>query len=53
MIEPSKSERRPYEQSFYPPVPTPFTKRMRTNLLWQFFRFVVLNIKMLRMVRKH
>ena len=53
MIEPSKSERQPYEQSFYPPVPTRFTKRMRTNLLWQLCRFVVINVKMLRMVRKH
>jgi hypothetical protein len=53
MTEPSKPERQPYEQTFYPPTPTAFTKRMRTNLLWQLFRFVILNIKMLRMVRKH
>ena len=53
MSEESQPERQPYEQSFYPAVPTRFTKMMRTNLLWQFFRFVILNIKMLRMVRKH
>lgn len=53
MNEPIQSERRPFEQNFYPPVPTKLTKHMRTNLLWQFFRFLVLNAKMLRMVRKH
>ena len=53
MAELSKPERQPYEQTFYPPTPTALTKRMRTNLLWQLFRFMVLNIKMLRMVRKH
>jgi hypothetical protein len=46
-------ERKPYEQNYYPPVPTSFTKGMRTNLIWQFFRFLVINFKMLRMVRKH
>jgi hypothetical protein len=45
--------RKPYEQSYYPPVPTKFTKSMRTNLIWQFIRFIAINIKMLRMVRKH
>lgn len=45
--------RKPYEQTYYPPVPTGVTKFFRTNLLWQFFRFLVLNVKMLRMVRKH
>jgi hypothetical protein len=53
MPDQPKSGRQPYEQTFYPPVPTGFTKRMRTFLPWQLFRFVVLNIKMLRMVRKH
>ena len=45
--------RRPFEQSYYPPVPTETTKRMRTNILWQLFRFAVINVKILRMVRKH
>ncbi|MCU0371267.1 MAG: hypothetical protein MUC31_07625 [Bacteroidales bacterium] len=48
-----EATRTPYEQNYYPPVPTRFTRRMRTNLVWQFFRFMVLNLKMLRMVRKH
>lgn len=47
------SIRTPYEQSYYPPVPTKMTKFFRTNLIWQFFRFLVLNVKILRMVRKH
>ena len=45
--------RRPFEQSYYPPVPTRWTLFWRTNLVWQFVRFLVLNVKMLRMVRKH
>jgi hypothetical protein len=53
MSKPPQPERQPYEQNFYPAVPTRFTKAMRTNLPWQLFRFVVLNLKMLRMVRKH
>ncbi|MCA9555262.1 MAG: hypothetical protein KC933_34840 [Myxococcales bacterium] len=42
-----------YGQSYYPPVPTRFTQALRTNLLWQFLRFLVINARMLRMVRKH
>lgn len=45
--------RRPFEQSYYPPVPTRSTVFWRTNPVWQLLRFVILNIKMLRMVRKH
>ena len=45
--------RKPFEQSYYPPVPTPWTRYWRTNVVWQFVRFLVLNVRMLRMVRKH
>jgi hypothetical protein len=45
--------RKPYEQSYYPPVPTKITRHFRTNLIWQFIRFLVINVKMLKMVRKH
>lgn len=48
-----ETTRKPYEQNYYPPVPTQFTKRLRANLIWQLFRFTILNLKMLRMVRKH
>jgi len=47
------AERKPYEQSYYPPVPTRFTKHMRTNLVWQLSEFLILNFEILRMVRKH
>ena len=46
-------ERIAYEKDFYPPIPTEFTMKMRTNLFWQFFRFIVINIKMIRMARFH
>ncbi len=45
--------RKPFEQSYYPPLPTRFTRAMRTNLLWQLFRFIVINVKMPRLARKH
>lgn len=46
-------KRIPYEQNYYPPMPSRFTLFMRTNLLWQLFRFAVINIKMLLIVHKH
>ncbi len=33
-------------------IPSKFTKAMRTNLIWQFIRFVIINLKMLVMVSK-
>ena len=33
-------------------IPGSFAKRMRTCLIWQFFRFTVINIKMLIVVSK-
>lgn len=32
--------------------PTTFTKSLRTNLLWQLVRFAVINLKMIRVIRK-
>lgn len=43
---------KPYENSFTTMVPTRFVVRMRTCLIWQFIRFVIINIKMLIVVRK-
>ncbi len=43
---------KPYEPSFETMVPTPFVKFMRTCLIWQFIRFVIINIKMLLVVQK-
>ena len=42
----------PYKQSFTTMLPTNLVRRLRTNILWQFFRFIVLNIKMLLVVKK-
>lgn len=42
----------PYTQEYYPPVPTKFTRGMRTSVIWQFFRFWVINLKILRLMRK-
>ena len=41
----------PYQQAYYPPLPTGFTRYMRQNLLWQAIRFVVINLKMLKLMR--
>ncbi len=39
-----------YYDEAYPPVPSRATMFWRKNLVWQFFRFIVLNIKMIRIV---
>lgn len=41
-----------YELSLSTMVPTKFVRYMRTNILWQSIRFVIINIKMLVVVRK-
>ena len=33
-------------------IPGSFARRMRTNIIWQFIRFMVINIKMLIVVGK-
>lgn len=50
MTPPTNKE--PYQQAYYPPMPTRWTRFMRTNVLWQAVRFVVINLKMLRLMRK-
>ena len=42
----------PYQQAYYHPTPTGITKYMRSNILWQLFRFAVINLKMLKLMRK-
>lgn len=42
----------PYQQAYYPPVPTKFTCYMRTSLIWQAIRLLVINVKMLRLMAK-
>jgi len=43
---------KPYDQNFTTMVPTGFVKFFRTCVIWQFFRFIVINIKMLIVVSK-
>jgi hypothetical protein len=42
----------PYQQAYYPPVPTGITRYMRTSLIWQTIRFLVINVKMLQLMAK-
>jgi len=48
----SETNKEPYQQSYYPPVPTPFTRYMRTSLPWQLYRFAVINYKMVKLMMK-
>jgi hypothetical protein len=41
---------KPYEQAYFPPKPTGATKFFRNCAIWQLIRFVVLNLKMLKVV---
>lgn len=41
-----------YGQNFTTMTPGPFAKWLRTNLIFQAIRFVVINIKMIIVVRK-
>lgn len=46
--------REPYKQSYYAPSPTKLTRHLRISLPWQIVRFVVINLKMLKlMARSH
>ena len=39
-------------QGVFATKPTDFTKSLRTNILWQVVRFIVINLKMIRIIRK-
>jgi hypothetical protein len=50
-------ERSPFDQGrraqiVFSTKPTDFTKSLRTSILWQLFRFAVINLKMIRIIRK-
>jgi hypothetical protein len=38
-------------QAFFATEPTRFTRVLRTNLVWQVFRFALLNLRMIRIIR--
>ena len=46
------TNREPYQQAYYPPAPTGLTCYMRRSLVWQAVRFIVINIKILRLMAK-
>ena len=41
---------RGYYDESYPPLPTKWTLFWRRNLIWQVWRFIALNIKMMRII---
>lgn len=41
---------RGYNEESYPPIPTRATRFWRRNVLWQLWRFIVLNLKIMRIV---
>jgi hypothetical protein len=51
-MEPKITNREPYQQAYYPPAPTAFTRYMRTSVLWQLYRFLVINLKIMRLMAK-
>ncbi len=42
----------PYQQAYYPPVPTAFTQYLRTSMPWQLIRFLAINLKMLKIMTR-
>ena len=46
------TNREPYQQAYYPPAPTGFTRFMRTSLMWQTIRFFIINYKILKLMMK-
>lgn len=44
------ANKEPYQQAYYPPTPTGFTRYLRTSFLWQAYRFVAINLKMLKLM---
>ncbi len=41
-----------YEQNYTTMVPGSFAKKMRTCVIWQLIRFIIINLKMLVVVSK-
>ncbi len=46
------TNKEPYQQAYYPPAPTAFTKYMRTSIPWQMIRFLIINSKILKLMSK-
>jgi hypothetical protein len=48
----STTNQRPYEQAYFPSVPTRTVLHWRQNVVWQAWRFLVINLKMMKVVRR-
>jgi len=46
----AKNTVRGYYDESYPPIPTKATRFWRKNIFWQLFRFVDINLKMIRII---
>jgi hypothetical protein len=46
------TNKEPYQQAYYAPSPTAVTRYMRTSLIWQGIRFLVINFKILKLMGK-
>jgi hypothetical protein len=52
MSKNSEKNIKPYGQNFTTMTPGSFAKKLRTCVIWQFIRFVIINLKMLVVVSK-
>lgn len=48
--EPIPENRKPYESAFFSSVPTGWTRHLRVNPFWQLWRFMIINLKMMRII---
>lgn len=46
------TNKEPYQQAYYPPMPTGLTCYMRKSILWQGIRFIIINFKILKLMAK-
>ncbi len=47
-----ENSQKSYEQEYFSPKPTKFTKFLRRFFIWQIIRFIVINVKMTAMLLK-
>lgn len=50
--EPTPFERSQRAQAFFATKPTALTRFLRTSIPWQMFRFLAINLKMVRIILK-
>ena len=48
----SVQNKEPYQQAYYPPKPTRLTLFFRKSIIWQHFRFWVINFKIFKLLVK-